>query len=44
MCVHIYAHTHIHVAGICIKYIHFVVILVVCEIVCFGITSGHGVQ
>lgn len=38
---YIYVHVHIYVAGICIKYIHFVVRLAICEIVHFEITSGH---
>lgn len=33
--------THTYVTGISIKYIHLVVILIICEIVHFEITSGH---
>lgn len=40
-CVCVYTQIHVYVAGIGIKYIHFVVLLVVCEIVHFEITSGH---
>lgn len=44
VCISVRTYTHIHVAGICIKYIHLVVILVVCDIVRFGIASGHSIQ